>query len=299
MIYTITGATGNIGGKLAESLLKAGHRVRVVGRDQERLAPLVAKGAQAQVGDLSDSEFLTGAFAGADGVFAMIPPQYAVADIFAVQGEIRQALIAALKAAKVSHVVALSSVGGEQPEGTGVVGALHAFEKELASLEQSAIKILRPGFFFENLFGQLPVIRQAGILAGSLQPDKTLPMIATRDIAAAAAKLLQKPDFTDYSVDYLLGAADYTFPQIAEALGQALGKPQLSYVRIPAEDEVAALLQAGFSRSAAEGMSELYQAVNRGILFKEVKRTPENTTATTLQDFVPVLKAAYGAEALV
>lgn len=299
MLYTITGASGQIGGQLAERLLQAGHRVRVIGRNAARLSKLTALGAEAHIGDLSDTAFLTQAFTGADGVFAMIPPQYGAEDIFAVQGRIRDALIAALQAAGVSHAVALSSVGGEQPAGTGVVGVLHDFEQALAPLQQLALRILRPGFFFENLFGQLPVIRQAGILAASLAGDKALPMIATGDIAAAAADILLQPDFSGHEVVYLLGAADYSFDQIATALGTALHKPQLSYVRIPVADEVAALTQAGFSPSAAEAMSALYQSVNQGILFREVQRTPASTTATSLAEFLPALVQAYGVEALV
>src|ERR1043166_838164 len=108
MIYAITGATGKIGSKLTEKLLAAGHSVRVVGRDAGRLEALVAKGAKAYIGDIADAGFLTRVFAGTDAVFALLPPQFAADDIFAAQARNHEAVIAAIQAAKVSHVVALS-----------------------------------------------------------------------------------------------------------------------------------------------------------------------------------------------
>ena len=54
-LVTITGATGNIGKVLAERLLARGVKVRAVARQAERLAPLVAKGAEARAGSLEDT----------------------------------------------------------------------------------------------------------------------------------------------------------------------------------------------------------------------------------------------------
>ena len=46
-MYTIMGATGNIGSKLIELLLKENQRVRAVGRSADRLKSLVERGAEA------------------------------------------------------------------------------------------------------------------------------------------------------------------------------------------------------------------------------------------------------------
>ena len=45
-MYIITGATGNTGQHITRTLLSKGARVRVVGRDAERLKPLAALGAE-------------------------------------------------------------------------------------------------------------------------------------------------------------------------------------------------------------------------------------------------------------
>jgi uncharacterized protein YbjT (DUF2867 family) len=64
--YLITGATGNVGKRVAEQLLSQCHKVRVFGRNRERLQPLVDKGATAFVGDMWDKDSVNEAFRGVD-----------------------------------------------------------------------------------------------------------------------------------------------------------------------------------------------------------------------------------------
>ena len=74
--FVIAAATGNIGSKLVKELRDRGHRVIEVSRDTNKAAPLKALSAEIAVGQMDDSEFLTRTFSGADGVFALIPPEY-------------------------------------------------------------------------------------------------------------------------------------------------------------------------------------------------------------------------------
>jgi uncharacterized protein YbjT (DUF2867 family) len=68
-MYVILGATGHTGSAVAENLLAKGEKVRVIGRSKERLAKLSGQGAEAFVGDATDSTFLTQAFGGTGRVF--------------------------------------------------------------------------------------------------------------------------------------------------------------------------------------------------------------------------------------
>ena len=61
-MYVILGASGNTGSIIANSLLSAGKKVRVVGRDSGRLQRFVDKGAEAFTANMSDSAALTKAF---------------------------------------------------------------------------------------------------------------------------------------------------------------------------------------------------------------------------------------------
>lgn len=64
--YLITGPTGNVGKRVAEQLLSQGHRVRVFGRNRERLQQLVDMGATPFIGDMWDKESVNEAFRGVD-----------------------------------------------------------------------------------------------------------------------------------------------------------------------------------------------------------------------------------------
>jgi len=72
-MYAITGATGNTGKTIVEKLLAHWEKVRLIGRDASRLEPMVQKGAETFVADLTDATALTKAFTGMRAVYAMIP----------------------------------------------------------------------------------------------------------------------------------------------------------------------------------------------------------------------------------
>src|SRR5580698_3043607 len=96
-MYVITGATGNTGGVIAEKLLAEGQKVRVVGRDAQRLERFTQKGAEAFIADATNAGALTKAFAGAKAVYAMIPPNIASPDVRAYEESAGDALRAAIE----------------------------------------------------------------------------------------------------------------------------------------------------------------------------------------------------------
>jgi nucleoside-diphosphate-sugar epimerase len=69
MRYAVTGATGFVGGRLAELLVRAGHTVTALVRDPGRAHALAAKGVHLVPGDLADQASLRAAADGADGLF--------------------------------------------------------------------------------------------------------------------------------------------------------------------------------------------------------------------------------------
>jgi uncharacterized protein YbjT (DUF2867 family) len=57
-MYTILGATGNVGRKIADILIKKGEKVRLLSRSVDKLRSIVGPNAQAFAGDAKDAEFL-------------------------------------------------------------------------------------------------------------------------------------------------------------------------------------------------------------------------------------------------
>jgi len=293
-MIAVMGATGNTGRMISERLLERGAEVRALGRSADRLAGLVAKGAEAAVGEVADASYLSGAFRGADAVYTLIPPNLQADDYSAFQDQVGEAIVGAIKESGVGHVVFLSSIGADQPAGTGPIAGLHRQEGRLRSLEGVDVLSLRPGFFFENHFETLGLIKHQGINGSAIAPDTVLPMIATRDIAAAASEALIARDFSGFSVRELLGPRDLTMAEANGIIGDAIGNPDLTYVQFPYEDFEASLAQMGLPANIAALYTEMARAFNAGKVRTLEGRSEANTTPTSFETFAAeVLAPAY------
>jgi uncharacterized protein YbjT (DUF2867 family) len=285
-MYAVTGATGNSGHIVAERLLKEGKKVRAIGRSAERLQKLTALGAEPCICTLEDRAALAKAFAGAEGVYAMVPPDMAAEDYRRHQDLITDALAAALAAAKVKHVVSLSSFGADKAEGTGPVAGLHLLEEKLNAIAELNSLHLRAGYFMENTLAQIGIIKDLGVAAGPLRGELELPMIATKDIGAAAAERLLRLDFSGSRTQELLGQRNISMAEVAGVIGRAIGRPHLGYSRLPNNQVRAAFLQMGMSQSITDLMLEMCDALNTGHMAALEKRTTENSTPTWYETFV-------------
>jgi len=285
-MYVIMGATGNTGSIVARTLLDQKQNVRAIGRSADRLSPLTAEGAEAFVCDVSDAVALTKAFSGAKAVYAMIPPSMTSENYRADQDKVTGAIAEAVQQAGVEHVVALSSVGADKPQGTGPVAGLHYLEEMLNQIPNLNVLHLRAAYFMENTLAQIGIIKMLGITAGPLNSDLVLPMIATRDIGRAAANALLALDFTGKQTRELLGERDLRYAETATIIGKAIGKPELKYVQLPAEQLRGAFLQMGMSANVADLILEMSAALNSGHMKALEERTAENSTPTSFETFV-------------
>jgi uncharacterized protein YbjT (DUF2867 family) len=294
----VMGANGNIGSKVVEQLRGKGHHVRALGRTAGKLAGAQAKGAEVLLGDAGNAAFLTEAFRGADGAFTLLPPNPVSAHFLDDMRRTGEAIARAAADAGLKHLVALSSVGADRPSGTGPIAGLHAHEQRLRPLAAHGVNVLvlRPGYFFENTLAVLGLIKHQGINGSAMASDTALPMIATADIADAAARALDARDWTGFQVRELLGPRDYTQAEVTRIIGAAIGRPDLSYVRFPYADYAAALVQAGLSENVANLYAEMERALDDGIVRSVEGRSAANTTPTTFEQFAErVLAPAYAA----
>jgi uncharacterized protein YbjT (DUF2867 family) len=292
-MITVMGATGNVGRRISEQLLEAGERIRALGRSAEKLVGLGSQGGDVLTGDAGDAAFLTKAFQGSDSVYTLLPPDAQSPDYRKQQDEEGEAIIQAIRDSGVRHVVFLSSIGADQPAGTGPIAGLHAQEARLRALPRVNVLILRPGYFFENFFATMGLIKHQGINGGAVAPDIRFPMIATRDIADVAAQALRRRDWTGVIVRELLGARDLTFAEATRILGARIGKPDLQYVQFPYADFTSSLIQMGISQNVAGLYAEMARAINEGKVKSLEGRRPENTTRTAFEEFAESLARAY------
>ncbi|MGB8130669.1 MAG: NmrA family NAD(P)-binding protein [Candidatus Angelobacter sp.] len=285
-MYVVTGATGNTGHVVASHLLDKKKTVRVIGRSKERLQPLVDRGAEAFVADLSDQAALTEAFTGAEGVYAMIPPNGTSQEFRSEQQRLAKAIAGGLESAQVKHAVALSSIGADKEAGTGPVAGLHEFEEILNRVAGLNVLHLRAGYFMENTLGQAAAIHAMGFAVGPLRGDLKLPLIATRDIGSAAAELLAALDFSGKQTRELLGQRDLSMDEVTAIIRNTIEKPDLKYVQRPSEQMQPIFIQMGMSPNVASLILEMAEALNSGHMRALDQRSSRNTTPTSFETFV-------------
>lgn len=292
-MYAITGATGHIGSRVADILLKKGEKVRVIGRDSGRLQQFMNRGAEAAMGDLQDTSFLTGAFKGAKAVFAMIPPNYGAPNFRAYQDVVGISIATAIGNAGVTHVVNLSSQGADLPRGTGPIVGLHDQEERLNALRGVHVLHLRPTYFMENLLANVPLIHEHGFAGSAVRGDLKFAMIATADIADRAAGHLLTRDFTGTSIRDLLGQRDLSLNEAFTIIGRRIGISDLAYRQIPFDEFGQALIGMGMSRNMSQLLIEMSDALNRGLFAVNRPRIADNTTPTSIEMFADLFAEVY------
>jgi uncharacterized protein YbjT (DUF2867 family) len=191
-MFTVMGITGKVGGAVAENLLAAGKAVRGVVRNPEKAKTWANRGVELVQSAFDDAEGLARAFAGAEGVFAMIPPDFTPAPGLPDQKRTIAAIRQALEQAKPGKAVFLSSIGSEQASGLGLITSTHLLEQATRTLS-IPVAYLRAGSFMENWLGALDHVRATGEMPFFYAPlTRKFPLVATRDIGLVGAKVMQE-----------------------------------------------------------------------------------------------------------
>src|SRR5919198_2793608 len=246
-MIAVMGASGNVGGRVADLLLREKQEVRAFGRSPERLERIGRAGAEVVVGDALNLDDLQMLFKDAVSALVVLPDNLGDPNFVSNRSRMSRAITRALREQHVGHVVLASSLGAEKDRGVGPIAGLHELEELLFGLEEANVLSLRAAWHFENLLASLPMIREQRINGSAIRGDLVFPMIATVDIAERAARHLLNQDFTGHTVETVLGPQDVSMEEATRALGAALGIPDLPYVQFPPEGVKAALQGIGMS----------------------------------------------------
>jgi len=292
-IYTIMGATGNIGEVLTDKLIKNGHEVRVLGRNKDKLTALQTKGAKTYPLKFDSEASLAEAFQGATAVFSFIPPFYEADDFGAQQDRVGEAIVAALTKAKIKYVLNLSSIGAHLKMGTGPIQGLQRHEERLNSLKGVNILHFRPVYFMENQFLSIPLIKSEGINGSPLRSDLPIPLVATQDVGAKAAIFLDKLDFKGVSEFEFVGPDEVTLEKFTSVLGKAIGMEDLRYVQFSYEEAKRAMLSSGMKPSTVDLLIEMDRSYNEGKILPTQEINKDHQGSTTIEQFAQVFAAAY------
>ncbi len=290
-MIVVTTPTGNIGSQLIPHLLAAGEPVRVIVRDPAKLAPEVQGKIEVVQGSTDDESVLSRAFAGAESLFWLVPPSFQDNGDAEYYLRFTRPACRAIQSQDVKRVVAVSGLGRGIAADAGPVTAAFAMEAEIEKTGVDFRALWCPGFM-ENTLSQLEPLKHQGIFFGAFPPDLKTPFVATRDIAASAAKLLLDKSWTGQGGLAVLGPENLSLNDMAAIMTEVLGKP-VRFQQIPGEALKAQLIQHGANEVLAQGLVNMYAAKADGLDNAE-PRTAENTTPTAFRQWCEeVLKPAF------
>ncbi|PWN59056.1 NAD(P)H-binding protein [Chryseobacterium viscerum] len=267
MKIIITGSLGNVAKPLAQQLVAEGHDIIVISSSDARKQDIESLGATPAIGSITDVQFLTQTFEGADAVFVMTPPAISPDKIVENTTNAGKNYAEALKNAHVKRAVMLSSVGAESPVENGPIAGLHNIEKIYNEVENTAFTFLRAGYFYNNFFNDIPLIQNAGIIGSNYSAGIEVPVVHPTDIAKAAAEELVKAQ-NNNSIRYIVSdvrkASDF-----AKVLGTSVNKPELPWVEFSDEEALNGMLQAGLPKDMAELYVEMGRGIRTGVVQKD------------------------------
>ena len=221
-MFAVMGVTGKVGGAAAGALLEAGAPVRAIVRDAAK-GEAWSPQADVALADIHDTAALAAAFAGCEGVFAMLPPMFDPSPGFPEAAAMISGLKAALLQAAPGRIVVLSTIGAEATQ-PNLLNQLGMLEQALADLPMP-VTFLRAAWFIENAAWDMAPARDEGVIRSYLQPlDRPVPMISSEDVGRTAAALLQTL-WTGHRVVELEGAERVSPLDLAQAFAEALGRP--------------------------------------------------------------------------
>jgi uncharacterized protein YbjT (DUF2867 family) len=283
-MIVITTPTGQIGHQVLSNLLGSGEPIRVIARDPSRLPTQARERVEVVQGSHGEFDVVDRAFAGADAVFWLVPPDPRADSVQAAYLDFTRPACDAFKRHEVRQVVGVSALGRgtKWAANAGLVTASLATDDLIAGTGVSYRALTMPSFM-DNLLRQVRSIKEQGMFSLPISGDLKQPSCATPDVATAAARLLLDRSWSGQAGVAVLGPEDLSCNDMAQIMSEALGRP-VRFQQIPGEAFKARLLQRGMSEAMAQGNLDMWVAYGQGLDTAE-PRTPQSTTPTTFRQW--------------
>jgi uncharacterized protein YbjT (DUF2867 family) len=291
-MIVVTTPTGQIGHQVLNNLLASDEPIRVIVRDPSRLPAHVRERVEIVQGSHGDLTVVTRAFASADSVFWLLPVNRQASSVESAYVDFTRPACEAFKSQGVKRVVGVSSIGRGKAmaENAGNVTASLAMDDLIASTGVNYRALTMPSFM-DNLLRQVGPIQSQGVFFDMLPGDLRFATSATRDIAAAATRLLLDHSWSGAGDVAVLGPEDLSYNDMARIMSEVLERP-IRYQQIPGESLKANMIERGSSEAIAQAVIDMMIAVKEG-LYSNEPRTPESTAPTSFRQWCEdVLKPA-------
>ncbi|MFD7511422.1 SDR family oxidoreductase [Streptomyces sp. NPDC059853] len=256
-MWVVTGATGQLGRLVVDSLLESvpAEQVVAVVRDQDKAAGLAARGVRLRIADYDDPATLRGAFAAGDRVLLISGSE--------VGRRLPQhtAVIDAAREAGVALLAYTGVLGG--PAADFALADEHKATEEALLASGLPYVFLRNGWYHENFTAQLgPVLKVGRVVAAA--GEGRVASASRADYAAAAAAVLTGEGHEGKAYE-LSGDTAWSFAEYAAEISRLSGT-EVRYTPVGADEQRANLLAAGLPEPYAELLVDVDTAIERGLL---------------------------------
>jgi uncharacterized protein YbjT (DUF2867 family) len=293
LMIVITAPTGQIGHQILDKLLDGGCPVRVIARDPDRLAAQTRERAQVARGSHDDPEVLSEAFRGADSVLWLVPPNPGAEDVQEHYLGFTRAACDTIKTEGVKRVVGVTSLGRGYGKPAGLLSPAFAMDDMIESTGV-AYRALAMPFFMENLLNQVEALRTQGTFFMPNAADRPLATVATRDIAAAAVRLLTDDSWSGQETVPVISPDSLSPNDMAQVLSETLER-HVRFQQVGDEAYKAAMMQYGLSDAWAQGLVDMAIAQSDGIYDAEQRALTAPALTSFRQWCREVLKPAVAA----
>lgn len=299
MKIVVNTPAGHVGHEVVDRLLAARQDVVLISRHPRKVETFVSRGARLIEGSMDDKAVLDRAFQGADGLFWLTPVAFDRPDYVRWVHETAEKASELAQRHDIRRALIISTVGAQMDSKSGLLECLWTAEQKFKKVVPN-VTVLRPGSFMENFLNHVGTIAQMSSIFGRYPTSKKIPMVASRDVAEAAARELLRRNWNGFRIIELHGPEHLSQIQAAEIIGDVLGRT-VQYIEVPEAQARQGMVGAGMPVFFVDLMLEMFAELNAGRMEPEQPRSADTTTRTTLRQFAKeVLKPAIGgaAEAL-
>jgi NAD(P)H dehydrogenase (quinone) len=256
--FAVTGATGQLGRRAVDALLRHGvpaGNVFALVRDLEKGKDLADLGVGLREADYDRPETLGPALEGIERLLLVSSPT--------TGDRVRQhsAVIDAANAADVGFVVYTSVIHADETE--LALAPEHAETEDVLQGSGLPFAVARNGWYTENYTGRIDEYLARGEIVGAAGQGRI--SAATRADYAEAAVSLLTGDIADQQGYWELGGPAFTMAELAETITEVTGTTVV-YRDLSVDDLADHLVEAGMDRATAEFVASLDGSAARGEL---------------------------------
>jgi NAD(P)H dehydrogenase (quinone) len=276
----VTGATGQLGRLVIESLLKKVPAAQITAavRNSASAAALASRGVDIRIADYAKPETLTTAFKGIDQVLLIS------SNALGQRLSQHRNVIDAAKAAGVKRLAYTSVLHADDSP----LGLAEEHRQTESAIRASGVPyiLLRNGWYTENYAASIPTALAHSAFLGSAGEGR-ISSASRADYADAAAAALTSKQGQPGKVYELAGDEAFTLTQFAAEIAKQSGK-SIAYKNLPEADFKAVLLGAGLPEPVAELLANSDTGVSKGALFDDSRELskligrPTTPFATTI-----------------